>query len=112
MPFRGMSRRAVSDCVGVCVCALVPCHDLHVTVAARFAVLGDVAFTNTNADEMGLVGRLGFAARNAVYSLVLLIAPLRTHHMLSTLPTDAPYTFPLPSAAMSVAYALLALPIS
>jgi tetratricopeptide (TPR) repeat protein len=79
--------------------------------AARFAVLGKVALVHGQAGSYGLVGRLVFAARNAAVSLWLLAFPNRTHHLLTTLPTDAPVTYPLPEGLAAAGFALVALAI-
>jgi tetratricopeptide (TPR) repeat protein len=74
--------------------------------AARVAVLGGAAFRHADAVGYTLPGRLLFAAHNAVVSLDLLVAPTRFHHMVTTLPENAPFTYPDPTGALAVAYAV------
>jgi tetratricopeptide (TPR) repeat protein len=75
-------------------------------VLARLAVLGDAAFRHADAVEYSFLGRVLFAARNAVVSLDLLVAPTRFHHIVTTLPENAPFTYPDPTGALAVAYAV------
>jgi tetratricopeptide (TPR) repeat protein len=77
-----------------------------VYVVARIAVLGEASFLHTMAMDYTLPQRLLFAARNAVVSAGLLLAPTRFHHILTTLPENAPYTYPDPTGAAAAAYAL------
>jgi hypothetical protein len=82
-----------------------------VYVIARVTVLAGQTVAHAGAVDLGVWGRVGFAARNTVYSAALLVAPVKFHHILTTLPSDAPFTFPPPGAAMSALWLLLALPV-
>jgi tetratricopeptide (TPR) repeat protein len=75
-------------------------------VAARTAVLGEATWRHAMAMDYTLAQRLLFAARNAVVSTGLLFAPTRFHHILTTLPENAPYTYPDPEGAAAAAFAL------
>ncbi len=82
-----------------------------VYAAARVAVLGRAAFVHGQAGGYGPLGRLVFAAHNAAVSLGLLVFPNRIHHVLTTLPADAPVTYPLPQGLAAVGFAAFALAI-
>jgi tetratricopeptide (TPR) repeat protein len=75
-------------------------------VAVRMIVLGEATFRHTDAVDYTWLERLLFAARNAVVSLGLLVAPTRFHHMVTTLPENAPFTYPDPNGVAVIAYAL------
>ena len=77
-----------------------------VYVAARLAVLGDASFQHANAVDYTPGQRLVFAARNAVVSLGLLVAPTRFHHLMTTLPEAAPFSYPDPEGLAAAAYLL------
>lgn len=75
-----------------------------VYLAARFAVLGGSTFQHAGAVDYTWVERLVFAARNAVVSAVLLVLPLRFHHLVTTLPANAPFTYPDPTGLAAIAW--------
>jgi tetratricopeptide (TPR) repeat protein len=77
-----------------------------VYIAVRMTVLGDAAFRHADAVDYTVPQRLLFAARNAVVSLGLVVAPTRFHHMVTTLPENAPFTYADPTGVAAVAYAL------
>jgi tetratricopeptide (TPR) repeat protein len=77
-----------------------------VYVAVRVTVLGGAAFQHADAVDYTALQRVLFAARNAVVSLGLLVAPTRFHHMVTTLPENAPFTYADPTGVAAVGYAL------
>lgn len=78
---------------------------------ARIGVLGGESLVHGQSETLGALGRVGFAARNTLVSAWLVVLPVRFHHLITTLPSDAPFTYPQPSAAMSLVWTALALPI-
>jgi len=79
--------------------------------AARVAVLGRAALVHGQAEQLGIGERVVFAAHNTAVSLGLLIFPNRFHHLLTTLPTDAPITYPLPTGLAAAGFVTLALAV-
>jgi len=79
--------------------------------AARIAVLGRAALVHGQPEGYDLLGRLAFAAHNAVVSLNLLVHPVRFHHLITTLPGDAPRTYPLPEGLAAAGFAAVAIAI-
>lgn len=75
-------------------------------LAARFAVLGEASFQHARAVDYTVSERLVFAARNAVVSTGLLFVPTRFHHMITTLPASAPYTYADPRGLVVFAYTI------
>lgn len=75
-----------------------------VWLLARWAVLGGSALHQPGAGDGLLAGALGFG-RNAVWSLVLFVWPAWTHHIITTLPAEAPWHYPplVPSAGSLLA---------
>jgi len=78
---------------------------------ARVLVLGRAALLHAQAEQLGVADRLVFAAQNAAVSLRLLALPNRFHHLLTTLPADAPVTYPLATGLAATACVALALAI-
>ncbi len=76
----------------------------HATLAAvylllRVLVLGDIAFRHAQEETRAFAPWLAVIGRNSAYSLGLLVAPVRFHHILTTVPSDAPFTYPDPEGA-------------
>ena len=76
----------------------------------RIAVLGDHAFAH-GGDPSTLLERIRATPRNVVVATSLLVAPLRFHHILTTLPSDAPFTYPTPGWLAALGWWVASLPI-
>ncbi len=75
-------------------------------LAARWLVLGEATFHHAGAVEYTPLQRLVFAGRNAVVSAGLLLVPTRFHHMVTTLPDNAAFTYADPAGLKAVACGL------
>jgi hypothetical protein len=73
---------------------------------ARVAVLGGAALHHAGAVDYTVPERLLFAAHNAVVSTGLLAAPRSFHHLVTTLPDNAAFTYPDPTGLAAVGFAL------
>ena len=78
---------------------------------ARTLVLGAHSLAHGNEPALGALGRLAFAGRNTVISMGLLVAPVRFHHLITTVPSDAPYTYAPPAGVWLAVWPLFALPV-
>ncbi|MHC5020986.1 MAG: hypothetical protein ACYTGX_12925 [Planctomycetota bacterium] len=78
---------------------------------ARGAVLGDQSLVHSQAVELGAWGRVAFMGHNSWISAWLLVLPVRFHHVMTTVPSDAPFTFPPPSAIGLVIWPALLVPL-
>ncbi|MCI0339923.1 MAG: tetratricopeptide repeat protein [Planctomycetales bacterium] len=99
------------DLLGPPLMRYVPCAVVAALfVLARPAVLGHAAFRVPELDTAPAVERVVSVARNASLSAGLLFAPVASHHIMTTLPSEAPFTTPLPRPFLgSLALVLLAL---
>ncbi len=110
---RWLLGRPWADWKGRAALALTPLLGVALLYGiARIAVLGSQTLMHAGATDLGLIGRLGFVGRNTVLSSGLLVAPVRFHHVLTTLPSDAEFTFAAPGTGMSIVWVMLALPIA
>lgn len=88
--------------------AYLPCAGVAaVWVAGRVAVLGGSAFRHGHALDYSLGDRLVLVTHNLFESMLLLAAPVRFHHLVTTLPDSAPFTYPQPGGLAAVGYALV-----
>ncbi|MCI0339922.1 MAG: tetratricopeptide repeat protein [Planctomycetales bacterium] len=78
-----------------------------VYLLARVLVLGETAFEHKQEEPRDLFTWLAFIGRNSVVSLLLLVAPVRFHHVLTSVPSDAPFTYPDPEGIGLVAWPVL-----
>ncbi len=78
---------------------------------ARISVLGEHTIVHAHAAPLAMIDRLSFAGRNTWVSAWLLALPVRFHHLLTTVPSNAPFTFPQPVGLMRGLWPLLALPL-
>jgi len=105
-------RLGVRELFGRAGIAYVPLVAVSVLyISLRVAVLGDHTFTHEEAWSLGWLDRLVFAARNSWLSLGLLLFPLRFHHVLTTLPTEAAVLYPLPDGLMKGVWLAAAIPL-
>lgn len=79
---------------------------LAIYLVARFAVLGEASFHHAAAVEYSMPQRLLFASRNAVVSAGLLLVPTRFHHMVTTLPDNADFTYADPTGLAAAGFLL------
>ena len=94
------------ELVGRSAMAYLPFVAVAVLYAvARVAVLGGAALHHAGAVDYTVPQRLLFAAHNAVVSVALLAAPVRFHHLVTTLPDNAPFTYPDPTGLVALAFA-------
>lgn len=77
---------------------------------ARIPVLGDHAYAH-GGDPSRLLERLRAIPRNVVVATSLLVAPTRFHHLLTTLPSDAPFAYPTPSWPAALGWWCASVPI-
>ncbi len=79
---------------------------------ARAAVLGEATLVVPGLDPGPPLEHVLSVGRNTALSAGLLLAPVASHHIMTTLPTEAPFTYPPPVPSfVSFAVLLLALGI-
>lgn len=95
------------ELVGRSAMAYLPFVAVAVLYAvARVAVLGGAAWHSVSTvDYYTVPQRLLFAGHNAVVSVSLLAAPVRFAHLVTTLPDNAPFTYPDPTGPAALAFA-------
>ncbi len=78
---------------------------------ARTAVLGVNSLAHDQAATMGMWERVAFTGHNSWISAWLLALPVRFHHVITTVPSDAPFTYPTPAGVWLAIWPVMLLPL-
>lgn len=80
-------------------------------LGARTAVLGAHSLAHSQAAALGPWERVAFTGHNSWLSGWLLVFPVRFHHVITTVPSDAPFTYPTPAGVWLAIWPVILLPL-